>query len=99
MKLLRSPKPYQAKIRQPIPARLKKWAIIFLASNLLSWLLLPGVFYGFWDTIGGICGKIAHQRAYYHVKRTRGRTIADVWELQKDTGEFFKEMANFEFLK
>lgn len=58
----------------------KKRAIMFGVVNLITYIFLPGLFFGFYDMVGGLSAKMAHNRTYYHIRRTRGRTVADMWE-------------------
>ena len=80
-------------------ASIRKRLIIFGAVNLITWLLLPQLFWGVWDTVGGISSAVAEQRAYHHIKRSRGRTQAELWRAKNEWGGLFKSLGNFEFIK
>lgn len=67
----------------PLPKTKNKWkrrAIVFVACNLLSYLFMPTLFFGVWDTVGGVANSVAYQRKLYWIQRRYGRTARDISE-------------------
>ena len=68
------------KQKKPLTARIKRGIVIFAVSNLIAFILLPALFYGFWGTIGNITGNVVESRKLYAIERKHGRTVRDLYE-------------------
>jgi hypothetical protein len=69
---------YQGKLK--FKGKWKRRLYMFIAVNLISFILLPQLFFGFWGTVQGIGQGIARQRYLYEVERKHGRTVKDLVE-------------------
>ena len=100
MKLLQAPKMFNGMLHyKGKKGKLKKRIKWFLIINLLAFLLLPKMFYGFYGTIGNIGTNIVESRIDYTVAKKYGRTVADARKASKVWGEAFKGMNPMEWLR
>ena len=76
--------------KRGIGSRIKRIIVIFAVSNLIAFILLPSVFYGFWGTISNVTEGTIRVRRLYHIRRSHGRTVADLVE----SIEIWKDVPN-----
>jgi len=90
---------YHGVLRRNVPQRLKRYLKIFAICNLLAFLILPKVFYGFWGGIGSLTGYVIESRTNYMVRSKYGRTIADFRRSKLQWQETIKGLNPKEWIK
>ena len=60
---------------------------MFIAVNVILFLLVPKVFYGFWGGVSGVVNYVIESRIDYNVRCKYGETVADARQACKIWGK------------